>query len=253
MLSYLRIDERMTPQEKRQQRYRERYKSLKPQWDDSVMLIERLFKEMVPSGAVVLDAGCGRSNYVLERNRARIGRIVGVDATPEAVDGNATVDEVVLSDLDNLPFTNGTFDAVISLWVLEHLHHPDRVFAEVTRVLKPGGVFLFVTPYSYSYVLLAKRLAGARLTRWILDRLYGRTEDDTFHTDYLANTERDIRRLAAQVSLEERFLITNEDPSYLAFNNAWFSVALAVQHIAQFLRLRVATMHIIGVYQKPRT
>lgn len=252
MPGYLRIDDAMTAQEQRQQRYRERYKTLRPGWDDSVMALSRLFRGHVPAGAVVLDAGCGRSNYVLEQNRPRVGRVVGFDVTREATTGNTVADEILLGDLEALPFAPETFDAVVSLWVLEHVHHPQAVFSEVARVLKPGGRFFFVTPYSYSYILLAKRLAGARATGLALKRLYGRTEDDTFDTDYRANTPRDIRRLADEAGLKELTLVANEDPSYLGLNDLLFSVAVGVQDVMRALKLPFADMHLIGVYEKPR-
>jgi SAM-dependent methyltransferase len=40
-----------------------------------------------------------------------------------------------------LPFADQSFDAVVSLQVLEHVKHPRRVVEEIARVLKPGGKF----------------------------------------------------------------------------------------------------------------
>ncbi len=253
MPSYLKLDENMTPQEKRQQSYRERYKVLNPIWDDSTMLLTKLFKEHAKPGMTVLDAGCGRSNYVLEMNRDSIKRIVGVDVAKEATDGNTLADEIVVSDLEKLPFPDNSFDAVTSLWVLEHVHQPNRIFSEISRVLKPGGRFFFETPYSFSYILLGKRLVGGKLNQLILKKLYGRTEDDTFHTDYLANTPEDLRKLLANAGMKEVLLVENPDPSYLAFNGLFFRISLLIQDIAKFFRSRIATMHLIGVWEKPMT
>lgn len=250
MSGYLRPDASMTPQERRQQAYRETYKELEPAWDDSTMLVAKLFREWARPDMTVLDAGCGRSNYVLESHRASLKKIVGVDASLEATAGNRIADEILVADLGKLPFPDASFDAVTSLWVLEHVHHPDRMFSEIRRVLKPGGRFFFVTPYSFSYVLLAKRLAGGRLTRLVLERLYGRTEDDTFHTDYLANTSSDLRRLAADAGMKEIALVENPDPSYLALNGVFFRLALLIQHLSKIFGSRFATMHLVGVFEK---
>jgi 2-polyprenyl-6-hydroxyphenyl methylase/3-demethylubiquinone-9 3-methyltransferase len=46
---------------------------------------------------------------------------------------------------EDLPYPDADFDAVVCVDVLEHVQDLDRVLAEVTRVLKPGGLFLFDT------------------------------------------------------------------------------------------------------------
>jgi SAM-dependent methyltransferase len=43
-----------------------------------------------------------------------------------------------------LPFPEGSFDAALSFWSLNHVDQPERVLQEVGRVLKPGGRFLIV-------------------------------------------------------------------------------------------------------------
>jgi SAM-dependent methyltransferase len=46
----------------------------------------------------------------------------------------------------DLPFSDGIFDAVLSLHVLEHVSDPFRCASELIRVLKPGGKLFAVTP-----------------------------------------------------------------------------------------------------------
>lgn len=53
----------------------------------------------------------------------------------------------VISTAERLPFASETFDAVISLHVLEHLPRPWRMAEEMKRVLKPGGVALCTVPF----------------------------------------------------------------------------------------------------------
>jgi SAM-dependent methyltransferase len=43
-----------------------------------------------------------------------------------------------------LPFRRGVFDVVLAFWTINHAADPARMFAEVSRVLKRGGVFLVV-------------------------------------------------------------------------------------------------------------
>lgn len=52
--------------------------------------------------------------------------------------------ERVRGDGEALPFADGSFDAVLSTWALEHFHDPPRTFLEAARVTRPGGLLLFV-------------------------------------------------------------------------------------------------------------
>jgi SAM-dependent methyltransferase len=49
-------------------------------------------------------------------------------------------------DLENMTFESNEFDLVISLDVMEHVYNPDRVFKEVSRTLKEGGLYIFTVP-----------------------------------------------------------------------------------------------------------
>ncbi len=49
-------------------------------------------------------------------------------------------------NLENQTFKNETFDLVISLDVMEHVFHPDKVYSEVYRTLKNGGYYLHTFP-----------------------------------------------------------------------------------------------------------
>ena len=49
-------------------------------------------------------------------------------------------------DATRLPFADGTFDAVITSEVLEHIQDDVAAIAEMTRILRPGGVFAATVP-----------------------------------------------------------------------------------------------------------
>ncbi|MEO1620170.1 MAG: methyltransferase domain-containing protein, partial [Cyanobacteria bacterium J06632_3] len=48
-----------------------------------------------------------------------------------------------LNQNQTLPLEDNCFDAVINAVSVQYLQHPDAVFAEVYRVLKPGGIAIF--------------------------------------------------------------------------------------------------------------
>ena len=55
-------------------------------------------------------------------------------------------DRVLQIDDRSLPFRSETFDLVAAINFLEHIKDDGRFFAEMVRVLKPGGDFLFMAP-----------------------------------------------------------------------------------------------------------
>jgi SAM-dependent methyltransferase len=101
----------------------------------------------LPQGGLLLDIGCGTGLFV-ERYRCRGGRAVGLDLSPRMVE--RAVDRCPAADwtvgtADALPFSDNTFDAVSSLLAFSYFQHPERMLAEVLRVLRPGGRFSLCT------------------------------------------------------------------------------------------------------------
>jgi 2-polyprenyl-6-hydroxyphenyl methylase / 3-demethylubiquinone-9 3-methyltransferase len=97
----------------------------------------------------VLDIGCGGG--FLSNALAKIGHhVTGVDASEESLavaarhDDEGSVTYVVGNAL-SLSFADATFDVVCAMDFLEHVDQPERVVAEVARVLRPGGSFFFHT------------------------------------------------------------------------------------------------------------
>lgn len=101
----------------------------------------------LPTGAEVLDAGCGTG--VLTRRLAGlpgIGRVVGVDPASsllrrarELAAGLGNV-EYLEADSRALPFADACFDAVVFDSTLSHVEQPERALAEAFRVLRPSGL-----------------------------------------------------------------------------------------------------------------
>jgi SAM-dependent methyltransferase len=102
--------------------------------------------------AEILDLGCGGGQDTLRMARfAR--RVTGVDFSAQAISMARALSAeagipVTFLELDiggGLPFLDGSFDAVVSNLALHYFDRPttERVFADVARVLKPGGLLLF--------------------------------------------------------------------------------------------------------------
>jgi arsenite methyltransferase len=100
-------------------------------------------------GEAVLDLGSGSGTDVFcaAVRVGSSGRVVGIDFTDAQLakaaalrdrDGFTQV-ELVEGRIEELPFADATFDAVISNGVINLSPRKDRVFAEAARVLRPGG------------------------------------------------------------------------------------------------------------------
>lgn len=100
-------------------------------------------------GERVLDlgSGAGTDSLVAAQMVGEAGRVTGIDMTPEmlakaraaATEMGATNVEFVEGEAEHLPFEDGTFDVVISNGVIDLIPDKDAVFAELHRVLVPGG------------------------------------------------------------------------------------------------------------------
>jgi ubiquinone/menaquinone biosynthesis C-methylase UbiE len=133
----------------------------------------RMVVEMaaIRPGDNVLDVGCGTGNLTLTAKEyaGPNGTVVGTDASPEMIEAarkkalrmrSVTVFDVGLAE--DIAYPDATFDVVINRLMIHHL--PDdvkrRAFAEVLRVLKPGGR-LFIADFEAQGHGLLGHLAGA--------------------------------------------------------------------------------------------
>lgn len=99
----------------------------------------------VRPGSRVLEIGSGPGNVACQL--AEFGAVVtGVDFSSKMVDvakDRYPAISFEQADAEELPFADECFDTVVANYVVHHLARPEKVFAEVCRVLKPGGHFAF--------------------------------------------------------------------------------------------------------------
>jgi DNA gyrase subunit B len=103
-----------------------------------------------PADARMLDVCCG-SGVVGNSFRDKVGKMVGLDITPEMVRLASTrLDEVHEGTVYDLPFADSSFDIVVNREVLHLLPRPEQPMSEIFRVLQPGGQFIVgqIVPYS---------------------------------------------------------------------------------------------------------
>jgi SAM-dependent methyltransferase len=173
------------------------YPSFKSNWDDDLFRDEVL--SVLKPEYSLLDLGAGAGIVPQMNFRGRVARACGVDPD-ERVRANPFLDDGRVGTGEALPYPADTFDVVISDNVVEHLTTPAQVFAEVARVLKPGGLFLFKTPNRRHYVATIARMTPHRFHQ-AYNRMRGRQAEDTFPTQYRANTRADVDKAAKAAGL----------------------------------------------------
>src|SRR5882724_2529823 len=173
------------------------YPSFKSNWDDDLVREEILC--VLRPEHWLLDLGAGAGIVPQMNFRDQVARACGVDPD-ERVTVNSFLDEGRVGTGEALPYADATFDLVIADNVVEHLTEPAKVFSEVARVLRPGGIFLFKTPNKRHYVPTIARLTPHRFHQ-AYNRMRGRQAEDTFPTRYRANTRADVGRAAATAGL----------------------------------------------------
>jgi len=96
-------------------------------------------------GERVLDLACGTGNAAIEAARAG-ARVSGLDAAPRLIEVARTraaaaslAIDFVVGDAQDLPFHDGAFDCVLSVFGVIFVPDPPRAVAEIVRVLAPGG------------------------------------------------------------------------------------------------------------------
>jgi ubiquinone/menaquinone biosynthesis C-methylase UbiE len=100
-------------------------------------------------GAQVLEVGSGRgggASYICRYLGPQA--VVAVDLAPNAIDfchRHYQLPNLIFeqADAENLPYPDNTFDALLNVESSICYQNPDRFFAEVERVLRPGGHFLY--------------------------------------------------------------------------------------------------------------
>lgn len=123
-----------------------------------------IFKHLIPSLSVNLSSQrvISKLRVLLEEKTLALVLVVGGGCQKQWLNerlGCGNTIQVVYSDIDvnadvdlfcdghELPFVDGSFDAVVTTAVLEHVLYPERVAAEITRVLKVGGLLYSELPF----------------------------------------------------------------------------------------------------------
>ncbi len=216
---------------------------------DVGVYFKKLLDRYITPGCALLDVGCGRQSFGGEYY-ARAKTKVGIDLEADVTKKHSALDTLVCASIEKIPFPDNTFDVVIAQWVFEHVATPPQAVAEIQRVLKPGGVFIFMTPNAYSPFVIATRFFPIRLKKFLRKRFLSISALDTFPTHYRLNTISTLHRLFRRAHMQPRELYLVDCFTYFKFNKTLVWVALFGARLMRILHLHQLRHHIVGAYQK---
>jgi len=144
-------------------------------WNSAQSLADHVYTlpailKMLPrsKGLRILDAGCG-NGYISSELARRGHSVIGVDAAEDGIEicrqtygGSENLSFHCLSIYDSELQSLGSFDAVVSAEVIEHLFSPQKFLNNMFALLKNGGLIILTTPY-HGYM---KNLALSVTNKW---------------------------------------------------------------------------------------
>ncbi|MEW6209036.1 MAG: class I SAM-dependent methyltransferase [Acidobacteriota bacterium] len=247
----------MTRKELWEQRYRRLQRRIAPNLKYSQTIYEEIVREHVRDGSVWLEAGCGHQIFPEWRSSeeqetvSRARMVVGVDLDFEGMKKHRTIERVVYSNLEQLPFASESFGLVTCNMVVEHLADPGAVFKEFYRVLRPGGKVIIHTPNALGYTTIAARMLPQRVRIRLAGILENRPAEDVFPAHYRANTPRRLRALLGEAGFQEEKMRLIATACALYFSRFLVFFELLYVRLTLLPVMKNLRTNIICVYVKP--
>jgi SAM-dependent methyltransferase len=192
------------------------------------------------AGERVLDVGCGDGYYDWRISRTG-ARVTGIDlhetrlAFARKHYGSVRT-EFLAMDAEQADFPDGSFDKALSLCVMEHLGDDERVMRNVSRAMKPGGLFVFSAD-SLSNAEIRPEERARHRRRYAVKTLY--TEDvvreklsragfDIEETGYVLSAPGALRLVRLSWKLDDfpAALVPLRFLGYLVLGAAWKAAAV---------------------------
>ena len=210
----------------------------------------------LPAGAQVLDAGCGSGRTLQEL--VDYGEVSGIELDAESAELARSREhgDVCTGRLEELPWSDETFDLITCLDVIEHVPDDVAALAELRRVCRPGG-WLLVTVPAYQALWSAHDEANHHFRRYSRPALRRATTAAGWQLRRLSSFNSLLLVPAAAVRLTQRRLGThNGYTSDLQLGPAWLNdvlerpLALEASWLARGRTLPLG-LSLLAVLQRP--
>ena len=166
--------------------------------------------ENSPQPPRILDIGCGagigRDVSLQWEIKEKCGDFWGIEPDEGIVPEEGLFDHFQHALMETAELPEDSFDIAYSSMVMEHVADPVSYLTAVARCLKPGGVYLFLTPNAKSLVpWVTKVCHDLRIDELSLRLVRPSEKVDQYHypVQFRCNTDRQIAGLARQLGFRE--------------------------------------------------
>ena len=173
-------------------------------------LAERTIREWnLPCDSMILDLGGGAGHFA--------STLINYFEQSHLIDFAPTIQSKRIictsCDLNNsLPYSDNSFDAVVSLEVIEHLENPRHLVREIARILKVNGRCLITTPNQIS---LSSRLC------LLLRGQFQQFQDSSYPAHITALLPSDLLRITSEAGFSFRSITYTDDGRIPGTNLRW--------------------------------
>jgi hypothetical protein len=113
--------------------------------DEFIYQVTELYRQRIPAGGVVLDLCSSWVSHLPPE--VEYSKVIGHGMNAAELARNERLDSFFVRNLNHEPdgwaAADNTYDAVVCCVSVQYLQQPERVFQEIHRVLKPGGLAIF--------------------------------------------------------------------------------------------------------------
>jgi SAM-dependent methyltransferase len=227
------------------------YPSFKGHWDND--MFREFTLNYLTAEHRLLDIGAGRGALPQMNFKGIAAEVTGVDPD-EIVKTNPYLDKAFVGLGDDMPFLQADyFDMVVCNNVLEHINDPDKFFAEIKRVIKPGGIFITKTPNYWHYMAIIASITPTWFHRFY-HRLNGTAVGiDVFPTIYKVNTPKDQKHYFNKYGFQISDLKLIEGrPEYLRMSFVTYLVGFLYERIVNTFSLNKAKIVMFTIAYKDK-
>jgi SAM-dependent methyltransferase len=172
-----------------------------PIYSNKNNVFHEIINKYLLSSKVILDAGCGSGRETPINYTEKVKLAIGLDLS-SAISLNRSIHKKIIGDVSYIPLRDSSIDLVVCQELIEHLNSPLKFFQEVSRVLKPQGIFIVMTPNLWSWRSLISKCTPYWFHLLMNKQVYDIDTKNVFPTFYRANSYITLKRLLRSANVE---------------------------------------------------